>query len=504
MGILTPALAVGRAPWDDYWYEPRGPRSAAGLEVSMDTALTVPSFYAGVAYISEDIAKLPLNMYEDLGAKGHRPAPGHYLQRKLHDQPNRYQIALEFREMMTAFAMLRPFAIAEKRRISGRRPVVDDELIPLHPDLVRERVLDDGSRTYVYRDPRQQLTERTLLEDEVFLIRGRLGKSLVDVLRDAIGLAQAQERHVGNLFSRGAKPGGVVLRDKPWSDPDRRNFRRALNEYAVAGQYSGRPLLLEDGMRWQDVGMNAKDAELVDSRRFSVIEFCRGLRIPPHKLFELERSTNNNIERQSVDYVVDSLLGWTERWEQVIWRDLIVDRDRARFFAEHNLDGLMRGDIAARFTAYALAVQWGWMTRNEIRAKENMNPITGADSLERPLNMEPVGGAGASNVVALRVRLKLHASSAAARVVRREMSGVEKLLDKTDPAGRTAALTAFYAEHAEEVARQLHVAEHEATAYAAAHRDAILDQGPVVMTDWLTTAAAQLTDLAMDQKELAA
>jgi phage portal protein BeeE len=81
----------------------------------MDTALTVPAFYAGVAYIAEDVGKLPLNMYEDLGDEGHRPAPNHYLQRKLHDQPNRHQTALEFREMMTAFAMLRKFAIAERR-----------------------------------------------------------------------------------------------------------------------------------------------------------------------------------------------------------------------------------------------------------------------------------------------------------------------------------------------------------------------------------------------------
>jgi HK97 family phage portal protein len=324
MGILAPVLAASRSPWDDYWYENRGTMSAAGVPVTMDTALSVPAFYAGVAYISEDVAKIPLNMYEDLGDKGHRPAPDHYLQRKLHDQPNSHQTALEFREMMTAFAMLRKFAIAEKRRVAGGRPILDDELIPLHPDLVREEFLANGDRRYQYRDPRKNYEERPLLDDEVVVLRGRLGKSLLDVLRDAIGLAQAQERHAGNLFSRGAKPGGVILRDRGWAPDDRRNFRRALNEYAVTGQYSGRPLLLEDGMKWQDVGMTSKDAELVDSRRFSVIEFCRGIRIPPHKLFELERSTNNNIERQSVDYVVDSLLGWTERWDQVIWRDLIV------------------------------------------------------------------------------------------------------------------------------------------------------------------------------------
>lgn len=509
MGVLNAVLAAGRPVWDDHWYEARSGPSAAGVPVSMDTALTVPAFYAGVAYISEDIGKVPLNMFEDLGAKGHLAAPGHYLQEKLHDEPNEYQTALEWREMMTAFAMLRGRGISEIR--PGARPLLDDEYFPLHPDLVREEQLEGGGRRYMYRDPRNRFAERPLLPDQVIVLRGRLGKSLIDVMADSIGLAQAQERHAANLFARGAKPGGVVKRDwgRPWSDVERRNFRRSLNQYAAGGQYSGRPLLLEDGMTWQDVGMTNSDAELVDSRRFSIIQFCQGIRIPPHKLFELERSTNNNIERQSIDYVVDSLLGWAERWEMVIRRDLIILRDRGRFFAEHNLDGLMRGDFKGRMEGYHYAVNDGIMSPDEVRRRENLNPKGGAaDDLRQPLNQGPVGGTPPppkSTAQALAVgRMKLYAASAASRLVRREMAGVEKLLERTEATGIPAALAEFYTEHADQVVRQLHIAEHQALAYARDHQTAVLAGGARAMDEWLVDGVQTLTNHAMDLEEIAA
>jgi hypothetical protein len=263
-------------------------------------------------------------------------------------------------------------------------------------------------------------------------------------------------------------------------------------------------------MKWQDVGMTSTDAELLDSRRFSVIEACRWIRIPPHKLFELERATNNNIERQSVDYVVDSLLGWTERWDQVVMRDLIVLRDRVRFFAEHNLDGLMRGDIETRFKAYALAVQWGWMTRNEVRAKENLSPLAGLEAPLTPLNMtkktdgsvalEYAGATLSADNPSVRGRLALLASDAAAREIRREIAAVAKASERADdPAGFAAAIDAFYGDHPERLVRALHIPEHEARRYSQAHRQAVVVGGIRATDEWLVEAAHELTNLTLHQ-----
>lgn len=503
MGFLAPALSAqtgGRAPWDDYWYEPRSLSSTSSATVTPESALTYPTVYACTVVVSEDIAKVPLNVFEDLGVGGHRPASTHPLQAKLHDQPNRYQSALEWREMATAFALLRGRAVNEIRK--GDRPFLDDEYVPLHPDLVTERVTRNGRRVYDYRDPMRGFAIRTLTDDEVFVLRGRFGRGVLDFAANSIGLALDQERHAGNLFARGANFQGAILRDKPWNDVERGNFRAALDEYTVAGQFSGRPLLLEDGMTWQAISLTAQQAELVDSRRFSNIQACQWFRVPPHKVFELERSTNNNIERQAIDYVTDSLLAWAERWEQAIWRDLVIAK--GRYFAEHNLDGLLRGDLAARSAAYALAIQWGWMTRNEVRAKENMNPIKGGDLVERPLNMEQLAMGG--NVVALRGRLRLHASSAAGRVLRREMAEIAKFAERTSgegPAWREA-VEGFYARHGETVSAALHIADDQAVRYAQGQRDELLARGPAATETWLVDRISVLTDLAMNQEELAA
>ena len=503
MGLLAPALraqGTSRAAWDDYWYEPRSRASAAGLTVTPESALTFSTVYACTVVVSEDIAKVPLNMFEDVGEEGHRPASRHPLQQKLHDQPNGFQSALEWREMVTAWALLRGRCVNEIRR--GPRPLLDDEYVPLHPDLVKERRVRGGQPHYVYRDPLLGFSERILEDDQVFVLRGRFGRGVLDFAADSIGLALAQERHTAQLFSRGANFGGAILRDKAWNDEERGNFRTALNEYTVTGQFSGRPLLLEDGMTWQTISLTSQQAELIDARRFSNIAACQWFRVPPHKIFELERATFSNIEKLDVNYVTDSLLAWAERWEQAIWRDLIIVK--GRYFAEHNLDGLMRGDITARSAAYALAIQWGWMTRNEVRAKENLNPIAGGDRAERPLNMEPIRAAG--ELVAVRGRLRLHASSAASRVLRREIAEVAKLVERTSgdgPAWREA-LDGLYSRHAETVAAALHITDDAAARYAAGQRDELLARGPAAMETWLIERLPMLTSLAMEQEELAA
>ncbi len=504
-------ILAGPAAHDDYWYEPRGMTSASGTRVDMTSSISWTSLYAAVSYVSEDIAKVPFGMYRRL-ARGKAPAPDHQLHGLLHDQPNATQTALEFREMMTAFSILRGAGVAEIR--DQDRPSM--ALIPLHPDLLTRNTSRAGVLRYDYRDPLKNGQVRTLLGDELVILRGRLGKGIVDVGRETIGRQLAIQGHAGFMFSRGARHQGVIQRPAGavWDDPTRAAFREALSEYAAGGPREGRPLLLEDGMTWQNASMSAQEAELMEQMRWGVAEASRLARIPPHKLMELERSTNNNINRQSIDYVVDTLLGWAKRWEQVVFRDLIAPRERATFFAEHLLDALMRGDPEARSKAYALAIQWGWMTQNEVRELENLNAMEGHDELLTPLNMT-TGADGTGQVISfaprrvdaqVRGQLQLLASDAASRVVRREVAAVSKLADRAggDAAAFRAGVDAFYAEHEAHVASALHVPEHEARRYARAQRAEVLSDGPGVMDAWLVDRVAELTSLAMNQPALAA
>lgn len=529
MGFLAPVLAVDgdRSAFGDFWYQPAYRSSGPTGPIDPDAAMTIPQFYAAVTYVSEDIAKLPLNMNEDLGDQGSQPAPRHELQERLHDQPNQYQDAIEWKEMATAWAMLRGKAVNEI--IAGdpisypgapTRKTPVDQLVPLHPDLIREETNRNGVRRIVYRDPKKGGDERKLLLDDVFVVRGRQSRSVLDFAAPNLSTTIAMERYAGFMFSRGAKHQGVIQAKGRLADPVRRGLRNALDEYSIGGPRAGRPLLLEDGMEWKDVSMTIQDAQLVEQKQISIADACRWIRIPPHKVFDLSRSTNNNIAAQGVDYVVDCLLAWAVRWEQAIWRDLIADKT---FFAKLNLDGLLRGDNEARSRAYALAIMWGWMTRNEVRMKEGYNPIVGLEKPLTPENMttstsgdttttsvgyapqallsdgQPLVGEGAGLI-------RLFASDAAARAVRRETAAIAKLAERAggDQAVFKVGLEAFYAEHADTIARDLHIPRHEAIRYTKAQQASLLDRGPDAMDDWPIEGVARLTELAMDKPEVLA
>ncbi len=491
------------SPFADYWYEPRGIRTGSGVEITPESAMTLAAVYACVRVISETIASVPLHVYQRVGDDSKRPATNHPLEDLLHDQPNRWQTAIEFRQMMTAFALLRKFGIAEM--IPGPRGPVD-QLKPLHPDLVREEIIaSTGVHRYLYRDPLQDGVERVLLDDEVFVLRGEFGRSVLDYARETFGLGLSMERYAAKLFGRGSRHTGVLSHPKTLSDPARANLRSAIDEYQVGGAREGRPMILEEGMTWQSVTITNKDAEFLSSRKFNNADVARFFGVPLHKIAELDRSTNNNIEQQAIEFVTDTMMPWAERWEQAIRRDLILAPQT--YFAEHNLDGLMRGNLQARYEAYAIGRQWGWLSTNDIRRRENMNPIAGGDDdYLTPLNMT-TGGLGGPTAIEFAPRpsaeamhmLHVLVHDAAARVVRKEQAAIGKLGERTGATGEAwhEGVAAFYREHAEFVASVLRLDLAAAGRYAAAQCGRVLADGPAILVDDDGEIVSDLTSLAL-------
>ena len=206
MQSLGRVLAAGPPAGDDYWYEPRGMASTAGARVDMSSAITWSGMWAAVSYVSEDIGKVPIGMFERV-KRGKRAAPDHWLHDKLHDQPNSTQTAFDFFEMMTAFALLRGAGIAEQRGV-GRAM----EIVPLAPDLLSPNPSTSGALRYDYRDPLKRGVVRTILGEDLVILRGRLSRGIIDVARDSIGLQLTLQRSAGFMFSRGARHQGVVTR----------------------------------------------------------------------------------------------------------------------------------------------------------------------------------------------------------------------------------------------------------------------------------------------------
>jgi HK97 family phage portal protein len=522
MGDLGAVLASTTVTFTPATYDATFPYTSAlgsGITVSPDMAMRVAVVYACTTVIAETLATVPLHMYEREGEEGKKRARGHELDEVLDDQPNRYQTAVDFREMMTAFALNRGRGIAEQvegasvsvRAAPTRRRL---ELKPLHPGLVTREITPEGVIRYRYQDPIQR-RERILLAEELLVVSGRFGRSVLDYARDSFGAQLAAERYLANLLARGARPSGALTHQKTLSDTARTNLRTALDSYAQGGDNEGRPLLLEEGMTWQDIGLKNRDLEFVAIRQFSVAEGCRWYRVPLHKVQELLRATNNNIERQSIDYVQDSILPWAVRWEQSIRRDLITRPDR--FFAEHNLEGLLRGDLKTRSEAYAIAIQWGWMTRNEVRQKENLNRIDGLDEPLTPLNMssgDDAAGQGARTTRALRAGdgpkaevvhyLRAMVRDGASRLVRKENARLTALATKTGGEGDdwSAGVEAFYAEHGQFVATVLKLPDEVAETYAAQRCAQVVAGGPAAIDEPEISAIAELTELALTRADV--
>jgi len=357
---------------DDYWYSIPNYGSSAGVDVSPESALHVSAVYASVRVLAETLASLPLPVYMRLVGGGKEKAYDHPLYDLLHDRPNTWQTSFEWREMMMGHLVLRGNAYS--RIISGLRGVVD-QLWPLHPDRVKvERI--EGNRLLYKVTDEKGISQKTLLQEEVFHLRGfstdgMVGIGPIQLMAEGIGLSIATEKYGALLFSNRAMPGGVLEHPGKIGDKAQKNLRNTWHQPGLAGAH--KTALLEEGMKWHQLGLTNEDAQFLETRKFQVNEIARIFRIPPHMIGDLEKATFSNIEHQSIDFVVHTIRPWLVRWEQAISRDLI--QFPRKYFAEFLVDGLLRGDAQARSIALQTQFRNGALTINEWREFENRNPL---------------------------------------------------------------------------------------------------------------------------------
>lgn len=355
--------------------------------------MRVAAVFACVRVIAESMAQLPLILYRQL-ENGKERAKDHPLYRVLHTRPNRWQTPYEFKRMLSGHAVLRGTGYAKIVSTNGR---AIDELIPVHPDRVRPFWSPNGMPAYEYSPP-DNGPAKVILSSEMFVIRGYSddglsGMNPIRLHREAIGLSLATEEHGARLFSNGVRPSGVLKMPSHFKDQSARvNFKKSWKEAYAGSSKTGETIVLEDGLDWTQIGMTSEDAQFLETRKFQRSEIASIFRVPPHMIGDLDRSTNNNIEQQSLEFLTHTLGPWITGFEQAVTRDLIEKARQEELYAEFLVDALLRGDISARYTAYATGRQWGWLSANDIRRKENMNIIDhGGDEYIKPVNMMPLG-----------------------------------------------------------------------------------------------------------------
>ena len=497
MGLLTSLLSPvasepSRSPFDDFWYKPVGASTAAGVQVTDATALSVPTYFACYNAICEDVAKLKFILYEVVGEESRRRARANPIYGLLHDAPNEWQTSYEFREMLTGHALMRPKAYA---RIIPNRLGQPDALVPLHPDRVKEVWVDSRTVRFEYTAPGETVAER-IPSSRMFRISGRGGVSMVEFMRQTLGIGVAQRVAMGTQMRKGMRPSGVLKTAKALSKPALDRLRADWNATNEGAENQGGTVILEEGMEWHQVQFTNRDTQTIELLRLTREEIADFFRMPHHKVGILDHATFTNIEHQSLEYVTDTLLPWLTKWEQCVARDLIADN--ARYFAEMLVETLLRADTAVRYAAYATARQWGFMSPNEIRARENLNPIEGGDVFLQPMNMVPLGSEpvpsdsrGAPSVPTQAV-LRQIAVDVAARAFRRETNAIVTAAKKfaQDDAGFGDWVTEFYAGHRDYLLETLHV---DAGAYCRRHEAELVAEGVAVMERWEGCA----TELAM-------
>ncbi len=459
-----------------------GNKAASGVRVNENTALNSTAVLACVRVLAETIASLPLFVYRRLD-KGKEKATEHPLYFVLHDMPNPEMTSFTFRETLMGHLAIWGNAYVEIVRDRAGRV---RELWPLRPDKTwPER--DQITQKLRYKLILPNGTGAILPADRVLHIPGLgfdglVGYSPVKLARDAIGLSLAAEEFGARFFSNGAKPGGVLEHPAKLSEEAQKRLRQSWNEMHQGLDKQHRIAILEEGMTYKQIGIPPEDAQFLETRKFQLNEIARIYRVPPHMIGDLERATYSNIEQQSIDFVVNTIRPWLVRWEQAINSKLLTQSEREEYFVEFKVDGLLRGDIESRYKAYATARQWGWMSANDVRELENMNPIEGGDTYLIPLNMIPADGSGSDtegernikkNIEVRAIRAanvrrgiansyKTVISETVARILRREKADImreaEKYFGKRNLSYELfeAWLLDFYHDHEEFVKTQMH------------------------------------------------
>lgn len=377
----------GSAPLNDYL---QTGDTGGSKNVTADAAMKISAVWRCVNLISGGVATLPLDLKRRVGDR-RVDADDHPLWSVLRRKPNRWQTPAEFRRMMQASVLLRGNGYAYKVT-SGKKVL---ELIPLAADNVEVKQERDMSLKYSVTLPSGQ---RTVLEQKDMLhLRGMSfdgvkGLPVITYAREAMGLAIATESHAGALFHNGTRAGGVIKHEGTLGPEGQESLRQSLEYYRSGGALEGRDLILEEGMEYERLAMTSVDAQFIQTRVQSLAEIGMYFGVPLHLigLNDKASSWGTGIEQMGIGFVTYTMQDWLTMWEQAIGRDLI-DEKEVDLYARFNIAGLLKGDTTARYTAYATGKQWGWLSSNDIRALEDMNPIDGGDEYLQPLNMAPLG-----------------------------------------------------------------------------------------------------------------
>lgn len=368
-----------------FWQEWMG-MSSSGKVVSADKAIHLSAVWACVRLLSESVSTLPLKVYERQPDGSRKPATNHPAYQVLCRRPNPEMTPSRFMLMLVASICLRGNAFVEKKMI-GNKLV---SLVPLLPQNMVVKRLDSGSLEYTYTEAatKRVIPVKNIMHIRGFGLDGICGMMPMMAGRDVIGAAMAVEESAAKIFENGLQSSGFLSADQAL-DKDQRERLRGYMQAFTGSRNAGKIMVLEGGLKYQNVTMNPEAAQMLESRAFSIEEICRWFRVPPFMVGHADKQSSwaSSVEGMNLQFLTNTLRPLLVNIEQEISRCLLDDDE---LFAEFSVEGLLRADSAGRSAYYTTALQNGWMSRNDVRRLENLPPIEGGELYTVQLNLTPL------------------------------------------------------------------------------------------------------------------
>lgn len=350
--------------------------SKSGVSITKDNAMTISGVYAAVKLLSDSISSLPIHLLKETKDKKEKDYTNP-LYKLVSKEPNKLMTSYTWRQIFMPHVLLwgNAYAVIDWDKKTMR----PKQLMPVHPSKVGVEVVK-GIAIYTI-----QLTDKKIVVDQSNMIHFRglgdeiIGKSVIDYAKDNLGLGKAAEEFGSKFFSNGAAIGGVYEHPSQLSDKAYNNLQKSLERRAGGLSNSHKILILEEGMKFTTTSIPPNAAQFLETRKFSINDIARWFGVPPHMIADLERATFSNIEQQNLNFSQFSILPYVILIEQELNRKLLREDEKDTMYFKLNMDGLLRGDMASRYTAYQVGIQNGVISPNEVRKKEDLDAYDGGN-----------------------------------------------------------------------------------------------------------------------------
>lgn len=360
--------------------------SGSGVPVTTDSAITFSAVWAAIRILSESVAQLPMGLIERLPDGDKINRTDHILYNIVHNKPNEYTTYFSFMQKIMYDLCINGNSYVRIERNGSGRPIALYSILVTDVEI-REL---DGKYYYYNQNTSEAIEYEEMLHFKIMSIDGMVGMSPIDTCANSISWGLGLERYGNSYFQNGAKVSGVLETDRALSTEAVDRLRNSFNmNYSQIGD-SNKTLILEEGLKFNTISLSNEASQFLASRQFSIEEIARIFNIPPHLLRDLSKSSFNNIQEQSREFVQYSLMPYLTMIEQEMTNKLFKKSEANKLFFEFNTNALLRGNPKERADYYRTMLNIGAMSINEIRQKENMNRVDNGDHLFMQLNMATI------------------------------------------------------------------------------------------------------------------